>query len=149
MKGFYFMCSILLPLLFTSCAPGTGQTPECLTFDTLYTKKNNPAMKISIEGYAAIVSSVSLKSPYLNGRLFEKTQKAGRFISIILKIGTGKNQAEKLPVYFKDKDLKIHTNGGEVAGVHDKVRITGTRYYHDKDNTRSYYISVDLIEKAE
>ncbi|MBN2441329.1 MAG: hypothetical protein JXJ04_08280, partial [Spirochaetales bacterium] len=59
------------------------------------------------------------------------------------------NQAEKLPLQYSDKDLKIHTDKNEIIGHEDLVRVSGTRYYHKKEDKSTYYIIIDKVEKMQ
>lgn len=140
MKRFCVMAFICIGIL--SC---NGGKPVDVTFDTLDDLSFTQGMRISIEGYFAVSPTVSLRSKSINALLFEKPESKGKSITANIRIGDGPNHAEKLPRYYTEADLHIHTNKNEIIGAGRRVRITGKRYCHG--NGDSCYIMVETVEK--
>lgn len=145
---------IIICVFFPSCESHKQEQPEHVTFDTVFNSKYDPVKilgfsfhkRIAIEGYFAMVRVVSSRAGSLNILLFEKSNSMGRSITANIQIGYNQNQIEKLPKYYSNDDIKIHTKENEIVGVNQRVRITGKRYCNKKKN--SCYIIVDMVEKV-
>jgi hypothetical protein len=132
---FVFIAATLLAALGIGCEPPKPGTP--VTFDTICGAEFDPTMekglnvtkRVTIEGYVGpLRSMVKVCSDTCDFNLFaEPGGKGKRVVNADVPVGDGKNQMEKLPKNFTDKDLKLHTQDGKVVGVGSKVRITGGR----------------------
>ncbi|MBN2534769.1 MAG: hypothetical protein JXB88_17925 [Spirochaetales bacterium] len=151
-RGIILIFSILT--FFYSCESKEQEQPEYITFDSVFESKYNPVKilgwtfhrSISIEGYLNIKMTTALKAERINLILFEKPDSMGRSITVNMSFGYNENQVERLPRYYSNDDLKVHTKNNEIAGVKDRVRITGKRYCHNSD---ACYIIADIVEKVQ
>ncbi|MDC0744715.1 hypothetical protein [Polyangium mundeleinium] len=111
--------------------PGTPVTFENVCsaeFDPTMEKGLNVTKRVAIEGYVGpLRSSVKVCSDTCDFNLFAEPDGKGKRVNADVPVGDGKNQMERLPKSFSDKDLKLHTSDGKVVGVGAKVRITGGR----------------------
>jgi hypothetical protein len=87
----------------------------------------NVTTKVTIEGYVGAPSSLKVCSDTCDFDLFAEPGNKGKRVNADVPVGDGRNQFERLPKNFSDKDLKLHTQDGKVVGVGSKVRITGGR----------------------
>jgi len=62
-------------------------------------------------------------------RLYASGDYAGAPIGVQTPIGHQANQVELAPKEFTDKDLKVHTSDGAVAGYGTRVKVSGKIYY--------------------
>ncbi|MDI3283837.1 hypothetical protein [Polyangium sp. 15x6] len=128
------VAAALLATLGLGCEepkPGTPVTFEnvcAAEFDPTMEKGLNVTKKVAIEGYVgAPRSMLKVCSDTCDFDLFSEPGNKGKRVNADVPVGDGKNQIERLPKNFTDKDLKLHTKDGKVVGVGSKVRITGGR----------------------
>jgi hypothetical protein len=62
-------------------------------------------------------------------RLYAGGDYTGAPVGVQTKIGNQANQVELAPKEFTDKDLKVHTSDGQVAGYGTRVKVSGKVYY--------------------
>jgi hypothetical protein len=62
-------------------------------------------------------------------RLYGGSDYGGATVGVQTPIGNQANHVELAPKEFTDKDLKVHTSDGQVAGYGTKVKVSGKVYY--------------------
>jgi hypothetical protein len=80
--------------------------------------------RVSFEGYlqtpkSAMISSTMFVDAYAG------PNRTGKKLLASFRVGTGKNQVEKLKSGFRENDLKIESSTGQMLGNGSKVKITG------------------------
>lgn len=128
-----FVAAAALATLSIGCAPPEPGTP--VTFDNVCSAEFDPTMekglnvtkRVTIEGYVGAPGSLKVCSDTCDFNLFAEPGNKGKRVTADVPVGDGRNQFERLPKDFSDKDLKLHTQDGKVVGVGSKVRITGGR----------------------
>lgn len=81
-------------------------------------------------------------------RLYGGGDYAGEPIGVQTKIGNQANQVELAPKEFTDKDLKVHTSDGQVAGYGTRVKVSGKVYYPMVGQDFKCGLENPLIESA-
>jgi hypothetical protein len=66
-------------------------------------------------------------------------------LSAQIQEGSGANSIEKLESGYKDSDIKIHDNSGQLINLSEKVRITGKMSTTPDGSV--CFMQVDKIEK--
>ncbi|MDI1446306.1 hypothetical protein [Polyangium sp. 6x1] len=129
-----FVAAAALAALGLGCEPPKPGIPVTFEnvcsaeFDPVMEKGLNVTKKVAIEGYVGAPRSMfKVCSDTCDFNLFSEPGNKGRLVNADVPVGDGKNQIERLPKNFTDKDLKLHTSDGKVVGVGAKVRITGGR----------------------
>lgn len=121
----------LLALAFVAC--GGGSTPEPPTAGEMkdfasVCDKANEGKRVAVVGYPRFPEKFSgTQSVVL--RLYGGPDYGGMPIGVQTPIGRQANQAELAPKEYTDKDLKVHTAGGQVAGYGTKVKVSGKVYF--------------------
>ena len=81
-------------------------------------------------------------------RLYAGADYAGAPVGVQTPIGRQANQVELAPKQYTDKDLKVHTADGQVAGYGTKVKVSGKVYYPLINQNFKYSLKNPLIESA-
>jgi len=110
-----------------SSAPEPPTTGEMKDFASLCDKANE-GKRVAVTGFLRFPEKFTGTSSVVL-RLYESGDYAGAPIGVQTKIGNQANQVELAPKEFTDKDLKVHTSGGQVAGYGTRVRVSGKVYY--------------------
>ena len=81
-------------------------------------------------------------------RLYEGSDYGGAPLGVQTPIGKQANQVELAPKQYTDKDLKVHTSDGQVAGYGTKVRVSGKVYFPLVGQDFKCSLENPLIESA-
>jgi hypothetical protein len=139
----------LLALVFAACgggAPGPPTAGEAKDFASAC-DKTNEGKRVAIVGYLRFPEKFTgAQSVVL--RLYEGGDYAGTPIGVQTPIGKQANQAELAPKQYTDKDLKVHTSDGQVAGYGTKVKVSGRVYYPMVGQDFKCSLENPLIESA-
>ena len=140
-------------LLAIACAAcGGGATPEPPTageardFASVCDKANE-GKRVAVIGYPRFPEKFTGTSSVVL-RLYENADYAGAPVGVQTPIGKQVNQAELAPKQYTDKDLKVHTSDGQVAGYGTKVRVSGSVYYPTVGQDFKCALENPLIESA-
>jgi hypothetical protein len=90
--------------------------------------KANEGKRVAVIGFLRFPDKFTGTSSVVL-RLYSGGDYTGAPIGVQTKIGNGANQAELAPKEFTDKDLKVHTSDGQVAGYGTRVKVSGKVYY--------------------
>lgn len=90
--------------------------------------KANEGKRVAVVGFLRFPDKFTGTSSVVL-RLYGGSDYAGEPIGVQTKIGNQGNQAELAPKEFTDKDLKVHTSDGQVAGYGTRVKVSGKVYY--------------------
>src|SRR5215216_698842 len=149
MKLRAYFATGLLSLSFAACGGGTPEPPtagEAKEFASLCDKANE-GKRVAAVGYLRFPEKFTgAQSVVL--RLYEGGDYAGAPVGVQTPIGKGANQAELAPRQYTDKDLKVHTSDGQVAGYGTKVRVSGKVYYPLVGQDFKCSLENPLIESA-
>lgn len=126
-----FFAVALLALASAACgggeAPGPPTAGEPREFATVCDKANE-GKRVSVVGYPRFPEKFTgTRSVML--RLYGGADYAGEPVGVQTPIGNQANQAELAPKQYTDKDLKVHTADGQVAGYGTKVKVSGKVYF--------------------
>lgn len=89
--------------------------------------KANEGKRVAVEGFLRLPSEVHVKTGLVL-RLYPTTEFTGKPVGVSADIGDGPNHIAMMPKEFGDKDLKVKTGDGQVAGFGTKVRVSGDVY---------------------
>ena len=121
----------LLALAFAACggakAPEPPTAGEMKEFASLCDKANE-GKRVAVVGYPRFPEKFTGTSSVVL-RLYGGADYAGQPIGVQTPIGKQANQAELAPKEYTDKDLKVHTADGQVAGYGTKVKVSGKVYF--------------------
>ena len=124
------MFCIGLLLFFAACGggapepPGAGETKDF----TSVCDKANEGKRVAVVGFLRFPEKFTGTSSVVL-RLYASSDYGGAPIGVQTKIGNQANQAELAPKEFTDKDLKVHTSDGQLAGYGTRVKVSGKVYY--------------------
>ena len=126
-----FFAVALLALASAACggakAPEPPTAGELKEFAALCDKANE-GKRVAVVGYPRFPEKFTGTSSVVL-RLYEKADYAGAPVGVQTPIGRQANQAELAPKEYTDKDLKVHTADGQVAGYGTKIKVSGKVYY--------------------
>jgi hypothetical protein len=121
----------LLALAFAACGgeapPKPASAGEARDFATVCDKAND-GKRVAVVGYPRFPEKFTGTSSVVL-RLYEGSDYAGAPVGVQTPIGNQANQIELPPQQYTDKDLKVHTADGQVAGYGTKVRVSGKVYF--------------------
>ena len=123
-------CSGLLALVCAACGGGAPEPPtagEAKDFASLCDKANE-GKRVAVAGYLRFPEKFTGTSSVVL-RLYGDGDYAGAPVGVQTHIGNQANQAELAPKQYTDKDLKVHTADGQVAGYGTRVKVSGKVYY--------------------
>jgi len=139
----------LIAFAFAACAGAEKKPPtagELKNFAEVCDQANE-GKRVAVEGFLRLPDKVNLKTgPVL--RLYPTTEFAGKPVGVSTEIGSGPNQVAVLPKEFADKDLKVKTANGQVAGFGTKIRVAGDMYYPVVGQEFPCALSNPLVELA-
>jgi hypothetical protein len=140
----------LLALTFNACGGGAPPEPptagEATNFASVCDKANE-GKRVALTGYPRFPEKFTGTSSVVL-RLYEGPDYAGAPIGVQTPIGKQANQAELAPRQYADKDLKVHTADGQVAGYGTKVRVSGKVYFPLVGQDFKCALENPLIESA-
>jgi len=125
--------SFAVALLALASACGGAKAPEPPTAGELkefaaLCDKANEGKRVAVVGYPRFPEKFTGTSSVVL-RLYEKSDYAGAPVGVQTPIGKQANQVELAPKEYTDKDLKVHTADGQVAGYGTKVKVSGKVYF--------------------
>ena len=113
-----------------ACGGGASEPPtagEMKDFASLCDKANE-GKRVAVIGFLRFPEKFTgTRSVVL--RLYAGDDYAGAPIGVQTQIGDQANQVGLAPKAYSDKDLKVHTSDGQVAGYGTKVKVSGKVYY--------------------
>jgi hypothetical protein len=119
-----------LLIFFAACGGGASGPPtvgETKDFASLCDKANE-GKRVAVVGFLRFPEKFTgTRSVVL--RLYGADDYAGASVGVQTPIGNQANQVELAPKEFTDKDLKVNTSDGQVAGYGTKVKVSGKVYY--------------------
>jgi len=117
----------------TACKKKPEAPVEPTTIDKVCTEQFGPYYderkyvkfhRVSFSGYLATPKSAMISNTMFVD-VHEKPNRAGTLVRASFRVGTGKNQVERLGKSYKESDLKIEANNGTMLGHGSKVQIVG------------------------
>lgn len=139
----------LLALVCAACGGGAPEPPTAGEAKDLASvcDKANEGKRVALVGYLRFPEKFTgAQSVVL--RLYEGGDYAGAPVGVQTPIGKQANQAELAPKQYTDKDLKVHTSDGQVAGYGTKVKVSGKVYYPLVSQDFKCALENPLIESA-
>ena len=124
------MFSIGLLIFFGACGgsstapPTAGETKDFASA----CDKANEGKRVAVVGFLRFPEKFTGTSSVVL-RLYAAGDYTGEPIGVQTPIRNQHNQAELAPKEYSDKDLKVHTSDGQVAGFGTKVKVSGKGYY--------------------
>ena len=139
----------LFSLACAACGGGAPEPPtpgEAKAFAAVCDKANE-GKRVAVVGYPRFPEKFT-GSQSVVLRLYEGSDYAGAPLGVQTPIGTQANQAELAPKQYTDKDLKVHTSDGQVAGYGTRVRVSGKVYFPMVGQDFKCALENPLIESA-
>jgi hypothetical protein len=109
--------------------------------------KANEAKRVAVEGFLRLPAELNIKTGFVL-RLYPTTQFTGKPVGVSAELGSEPNRVLLMPKEFSDKDLKVKTADGQVAGFGTKVRVSGDVYYPLVGQEFPCALSNPLVELA-
>ena len=139
----------LLSLVCAACGGGASGPPtagEAKEFASVCDKANE-GKRVAVVGYLRFPEKFTgAQSVVL--RLYGGGDYAGAPLGVQTPIGNQANQAELAPKQYTDKDLKVHTSDGQLAGYGTRVRVSGSVYFPMVGQDFKCALENPLIESA-
>ena len=140
----------LVALAFAACGggapPGPPAAGEPRDFASVCDKANE-GKRVAVVGYPRFPEKFTgTQSVVL--RLYGGADYSGAPVGVQTPIGKQANQAELAPKQYTDKDLKVHTSDGQVAGYGTRVRVSGKVYFPPVGQDFKCALENSLIESA-
>jgi hypothetical protein len=139
----------LFALVSAACGASEEKPPtagEARSFATACDKANE-GKRIAVDGYLRLPEEMNRKTgPVL--RLYQTGDFSGDPIGVSTKTGDQPNQVAMVPKEYSDKDLKVKTSDGQVAGSATKVRVSGDMYIPTVAQKFPCALSNPLVEMA-
>lgn len=119
-----------LLIFCTACGGGSSEPPTAgeMTDFASICDKTNERKRVAVVGFLRFPEKFTGTSSVVL-RLYAGGDYAGAPVGVQTRIGNQANQVELAPKEFTDKDLKVHTSDGQVAGYGTKVKVSGNVYY--------------------
>jgi hypothetical protein len=124
-------------------APTAGETKEFASV----CDKANEGKRVAVVGYPRFPEKFTGTHSVML-RLYAGGDYAGAPVGVQAPIGNQANQVELAPKQYTDKDLKVHTADGQVAGYGTKVRVSGKVYFPMVGQDFKCGLENPLIESA-
>ena len=134
---------------FAACGGGASEPPttgEMKDFASVCDKANE-GKRVAVVGFPRFPEKFTGTSSVVL-RLYGGGDYSGAPIGVQTKIGNQANQAELAPKEYTDKDLKVHTSDGQVAGYGTRVKVSGKLYYPLVGQDFKCALENPLIESA-
>ena len=138
-----------LLIFCAACGGGSTEPPtagETKEFASVCDKANE-GKRVAVAGFLRFPEKFTGTSSVVL-RLYAGGDYTGAPIGVQTKIGNQANQAELAPKEFTDKDLKVHTSDGQVAGYGTRVKVSGKVYYPLVGQDFKCALENPLIESA-
>ncbi len=123
--------------------PTTGETKDFASV----CDKANEGKRVAVAGVLRFPEKFTGTSSVVL-RLYAGGDYAGAPIGVQTRIGNQANQAELAPKEYTDKDLKVHTSDGQVAGYGTRIKVSGKVYYPLVGQDFKCALENPLIESA-
>jgi hypothetical protein len=139
----------LLALSAAACGGAPPEPPtagEAKDFASVCDKANE-GKRVAVVGYPRFPEKFTGTMSVVL-RLYEGADYAGAPIGVQTPIGKQANQAELAPKSYTDKDLKVHTADGQVAGYGTKIKVSGKVYFPLVGQDFKCSLENPLIESA-
>ena len=140
------MFSIALLIFCAACASEAPTAGETKDFASVCDKANE-GKRVAVIGFLRFPDRFTGTSSVVL-RLYAGGDYAGEPIGVQTPIGSQANHAELAPKEFTDKDLKVHTSDGQVAGYGTRVKVSGKVYYPLAGQDFKCSLENPLIESA-
>ena len=143
-----FFCIGLL-IFFAACGGGASEPPttgETKEFASVCDKADE-GKRVAVVGFLRFPERFTGTSSVVL-RLYAGADYAGAPVGVQTRIGNQANQVELAPKEFMDKDLKVHTSDGQVAGYGTRVKVSGKVYYPLVGQDFKCALENPLIESA-
>lgn len=121
---------IALLIFCAACRTGSPEAPtagETKDFASVCDKANE-GKRVAVMGFLRFPEKFTGTSSVVL-RLYGGGDYAGAPVGVQTRIGNQANQVELAPKEFTDKDLKVHTSDGQLAGYGTRVKVSGKVYY--------------------
>ena len=141
--------AIALLLFCAACGGGTSEPPtagETKDFASVCDKANE-GKRVAVVGFLRFPEKFTGTSSVVL-RLYAGGDYAGAPVGVQTRMGSQANQVELAPKEFTDKDLKVHTSDGQVAGYGTRVKVSGKVYYPLVGQDFKCALENPLIESA-
>ena len=141
--------SIGLLIFFAACGSSTPEPPtagETKEFASVCDKANE-GKRVAVAGFLRFPEKFTGTSSVVL-RLYAGGDYAGAPVGVQTRMGSQANQVELAPKEFTDKDLKVHTSDGQVAGYGTRVKVSGKVYYPLVGQDFKCALENPLIESA-
>lgn len=139
----------MIALAFAACGGGEKKPPtvgETKDFSAVCDKANEDK-RVAVEGYLRFPEEVHRKIGLVL-RLYKTADFSSEPVGVSSEIGSQANQVEFMPKEYTDKDLKVHTADGQVAGFGMRVRVSGDVYFPSVKQEFKCALSNPLVEIA-
>ena len=138
--------------LLIFCAACGGGSPELPTTGEMkdfasLCDKSNEGKRVAVVGFLRFPEKFTGTTSVVL-RLYGGGDYAGAPVGVQTRIGNQANQVELAPKEFTDKDLKVHTSDGQVAGYGTRVKVSGKVYYPLVGQDFKCGLETPLIESA-
>src|ERR1051325_7464112 len=120
---------LVLLIFCAACGGGASEQPtagETKDFASVCDKANE-GKRVAVVGFLRFPEKFTGPSSVVR-RLDGGSDYAGAPVGVQTRIGNQANQVELAPKEFTDKDLKVHTSDGQMAGYGTKVKVSGKVY---------------------
>ncbi len=118
----------MIALAFAACGekkpPTVGETKD---FSTVCDKAND-GKRVAVEGYLRLPEEVKPKIGLIL-RMYKTADFSSEPVGVSSDLGSQANQVEMMPKQYTNKDLKVHTADGQIAGFGMRVRVSGDVYF--------------------
>jgi len=141
--------AIALLIFCAACGGGTSEPPtagETKDFASVC-DKTNEGKRVAVVGFLRFPEKFTGTSSVVL-RLYAGGDYAGAPVGVQTRMGSQANQVELAPKEFTDKDLKVHTSDGQVAGYGTRVKVSGKVYYPLVGQDFKCALENPLIESA-
>ncbi|HEX3250129.1 MAG TPA: hypothetical protein VHS05_11925 [Pyrinomonadaceae bacterium] len=140
---------IVLLIFCAACGGSSSEPPtagETKDFASLCDKANE-GKRVAVVGFLRFPEKFTGTSSVVL-RVYAGGDYAGAPVGVQTRIGNQANQVELAPKEYTDKDLKVHTSDGQVAGYGTKVKVSGKVYYPLVGQDFKCALENPLIESA-
>ncbi len=118
---------ILFAVILSACAQETPTVAETVDFASVCDQANE-GKRVAVQGYLRLPDSFTGDQSVVL-RLYENDSFAGTPIGVQTSFGSEANQAEMVPVEYRDTDLKIHLADGSLLEFGTTAKVSGKVYY--------------------
>ena len=138
-----------LLIFFAACGGSSSEPPttgETKDFASVCDKANE-GKRVAVVGFLRFPEKFTGTSSVVL-RLYGGADYTGAPVGVQTRMGNQANQVELAPKEYTDKDLKVHTSDGPVAGYGTRVKVSGKVYYPLVGQDFKCALENPLIESA-